>query len=62
MLHRCVSESGIREKGENGVVNTPPKLGGVPSEARRGGSRAELLNRAASEPPRLLANARRHPS
>jgi hypothetical protein len=35
--------------------NFPPKLGGVPSAARRGGSLAELLQHAALEPPLLLA-------
>ena len=35
--------------------NSPPKLGGVPSAARRGGSKAELLQHASLEPPRLLA-------
>src|SRR5262245_30795560 len=34
---------------------SPPKLGGVPSAARRGGSAAEVLQDAALEPPRLLA-------
>jgi hypothetical protein len=41
--------------------NSPPKLGGVPSAARRGGSDAELLKSAALEPPRQLAKARRQP-